>query len=346
MGLLDLLYQINAKGIMAQDSILSRLGYYDARQKREQAGLQGRLETEAGVMSQQAEKAEAKARAAFGSGTSMIGMRPNDAAALWQLQQGGPEGQLAARGLLDTFMQRTGQDSPQAQATRQGTVLDNVARAQGITQQGIMGPLQQQQAQASIDASRASTALNRLQLNQLMTAPPSLADKYEALTGAPVPSGYTPEDGPLGIRLRPHEGTDPHKGAVKDVRTAEGVLDLANQYADMVIGSADKPGVGAETWPSAEKGQARFIHGKLIGDMTEMARTGALNEHDLPRLYGMLPSAADKYVWTEADTAALEAFIAELERAVARVHEENWFIEPRTMPGPSDAFPWPMSSGR
>ncbi len=270
-----------------------------------------------------AAEAEAKQRAAFGSSMSMLGMKPNDAAALWQAQMGGPEGQLAARGLLDTFMQRKGMDSPMAQAQRQGQVLGNTAQAQGITQQGIMGPLQEQSA-------RNNLALQRAQLsaaaNPAAMRPPSVGELFESMTGAKVPSGYVPEDGPMGIRLRPVEGTRPYDDGVMAVRTAESTLELAEQYADL----ADQ--VGAETWPSEAKGKARFMHGKLIGDLTQLARTGALNEHDLPRLYGMVPNIADKYLWTDADQEALEAFTQELERAVTRAHEANWYVKPNIRP--------------
>lgn len=176
--------------------------------------------------------------------------------------------------------------------------LDNTTKAQGITQAGIMGPLQVDAARAGIANTQANTEATRWRLGQDQGAaaqPPSSGQLdrqiWEQQNGAPVPSGYRPvrrfapgpDGGPVQfIDLMPIENTEGFRKAESELRLRESMYTNIQDFLD---GLAQ---VGTEY-----RGEAAYKlseqRRRILGDYAQLLQLGVLQPSEMTNLENILP---------------------------------------------------------
>lgn len=295
------------------------------------------------MLQQRQEQERQRQQQTFGSGATMMGMKPNDAAAIYQLSQGGPTGQQQAQSLMETFRQRQGQTSPQEQAQMQALQQQMTGQRMSQQQSAFQTMLEARAAPASLLAQQLSNTgqglQNQLLQNQLQQAqnpPPVRPDPgalFKSITGSEVPANYRPTFNRTtgDVKLVPLEGSKPYQDSVNGVRTAEGALVRIQQFAD------DFKEYGTEQLPTSVKGRMRSNRGALMADIGRLQELGVLQPADVERLEALLPDPSEvTFVQTDAEALASIEFVEqELERSLAKYYEMTpWVSKGQvSMPG-------------
>jgi len=161
--------------------------------------------------------------------------------------------------------------------------LANTAAAQGITQQGIMGPLQVERERAGIAASNASTAASQYALRQQQLA--DAAPKPVLPYGEP-PKGRFPVQNPQGeIEYIPQPGTEAYNTATEAVRTQENLVRDLQLFQTSVV----KAGASGTEMVGDLANTLRFQRGNVLSGLAKLRNLGVLQPGEYEILADQLP---------------------------------------------------------